>query len=108
MITCPNCSTNNKLQKFCGNCGSRLLADGVVLQEDEIDAPLEPQKEVIESAPNKVFLFFQRIIIWIVLFCLGLKLLFSGSYNLMAIFNYYLQVRKSYFFIISLAVLFFF
>jgi predicted nucleic acid-binding Zn ribbon protein len=34
MIKCPKCTTVNNTQKFCGNCGTKLLQDGVELTEE--------------------------------------------------------------------------
>lgn len=39
-IKCPQCSATNEVQKYCGNCGSVLLKDGV-----EIEATNKPPKQ---------------------------------------------------------------
>jgi uncharacterized membrane protein YvbJ len=109
MIKCPNCSTYNNVQKFCGNCGNQLLADGVELEKSiDKDNTNVTKLEIRKSNwLSGTLLFIRKLITWIVLFCIGMKLLFAGSFNLMIMFTDFLQIRKAYFFIISLAILFF-
>src|SRR5690606_13006547 len=33
MLKCPNCSHNNEVQKYCGECGTLLIADGVTIKK---------------------------------------------------------------------------
>ncbi|GFZ94170.1 hypothetical protein GCM10008018_45770 [Paenibacillus marchantiophytorum] len=108
MIKCPNCSTNNKSQKFCGNCGSPLLVEGVEFNDESAATFAESdQSEIKIGFMYGSLIFFQKLITWIFFFCVGAKLLFAGSINLLPSFTYFLQLRKSYFFVTSLLILLF-
>ncbi|OPH61764.1 hypothetical protein BC351_00545 [Paenibacillus ferrarius] len=108
MIKCPTCSKNNNLQKYCGNCGSPLLVEGVEFHNENAATFSESDKSEIKiSFMYGSLIFFQKLITWIFLFCIGAKLLFAASINLMPSFTYFLQLRKSYFFVTSLVILLF-
>ncbi|OPH57687.1 hypothetical protein BC351_04005 [Paenibacillus ferrarius] len=108
MIKCPKCSTNNKLQKFCGNCGNLLLIEGAEFQDEQAATFAESDQSEIKIGFMYGALFFLRkLITWIFLFSIGAKLLFASSFNLMPSFTYFLKIRKSYFFITALVILLF-
>jgi hypothetical protein len=109
MIKCPKCSSDNGLQKFCGNCGAQLLADGVEF-ETKSNPPFNDGKLSESEMTNlysisRIESYIVKPIAILIIILLVPKLIMSGTTNLISSFSELYKIKKRYFFATSLPIL---
>jgi hypothetical protein len=115
-IKCPQCSATNDLQKHCGNCGSKLLVEGVEIEPLEhaatADIDYEPIIEVSSDITKDTGLVrFGNILLKvfdaIIFFVINLKFVFVGACHLNFIIADLLSFKRRYFYLACISLFFF-
>jgi hypothetical protein len=114
-IKCPQCSATNELQKHCGNCGSKLLIEGVEIESlehattSEIDyAPLTKTTKIKNDSGlinfgNILLKVFDAILFFVI----KTKLVFVGASHLNFIIADLLSFKRRYFYLVCFSLYFF-
>jgi hypothetical protein len=115
-IKCPQCSATNDLQKHCGNCGSKLLIEGVEIESLEhaatAETEYEPFNEVSSDIANDTGLVHFRNMLLkvfdaIIFFVINGKLVFVGASHLNFIFSDLLSFKRKYYYLACFSFYFF-
>lgn len=115
-IKCPQCSATNYLQKHCGNCGCKLLVEGVEIESLEQAATAEIEYEpFIEDSSgiakdtglarfgNMLLKVFDAIIYFVI----NGKMVFVGASHLNFIISDLLSYKRRYFYLACICLYFF-
>ncbi|MDB5056175.1 MAG: hypothetical protein JWM44_4225 [Bacilli bacterium] len=115
-IKCPQCSATNDLQKYCGNCGSKLLIEGVEIESLEHAATAEIENEPFIELSSNInndtgLVRFGNILLKvfdaIIFFVINVKLVFVGASHLNFIISDLLSFKRRYFYLTCISLYFF-
>jgi hypothetical protein len=115
-IKCAQCSATNDLQKHCGNCGSKLLVEGVEIESLEHAATSEIEYEpFIEVSSDNIkdigLIRFGKMLIKvfdaIIYFIINVKFVFVGAFHLNFIISDLLAFKRRYFYLACISLYFF-